>query len=125
MSSVQEVLNHANPNDQHNMWNKISVGDIIAGMIPRQTARTGLTLGATQVHNIPGQILAVTDGADAPLAMITAGAPGAGQVRVTYNASTGIPTLVFNAALTAYKVTQTVFPTGLGTILTSESGASH
>ena len=56
--------------------------------------------GETPVY---GAVGTVTDSSDTALTKVLAGAVGAGEVLVTYDAD-GRPTLTFNAAVTGYKV---------------------
>ncbi|HVI04133.1 MAG TPA: hypothetical protein VM869_35825 [Enhygromyxa sp.] len=87
-------------------------GAILAGLIPRTIARTGLASSATQVEPEAGAIFVVTDTAGTTAYTMVTGTPGAGEVQVTYS-SNGVATLVFNSAVTAYNVVKQVLPAGL------------
>lgn len=117
MSTRTQSLNKANPNEIADLFRLISIGDIMAGLIPRHRSRTGLASSATQVHDVPGAILQVIDAAGTTALAIVSGTAGAGEVQVTYDAN-GLATLVFgDGANTAYRVNQQVLPSGLGAIL--------
>lgn len=122
MSTVQEALNIANPNSLPDMVRKVTLGDIVAGLIPRLEARTGLVSSATQVEPEPGPILSVSIATGAVLLILMDGVAAAGEVLVTYDAD-GVATLVFgDGAQTAYKVLKMVMPAGLDAVLTADSG---
>ena len=82
----------------------LGFGAMLAAMRPRNRARTGLTSQVAHVHDIAAVIYNVEDVAGTNLSMISGAAPGAGECRVEYDAATGVPTLTFNGALTAYIV---------------------
>lgn len=117
--TLKDRLNAANPSEFPARMQEAKIGDILDGLRARLVARTGLTSSTTQVHNAPGAIISVDDGSAAPLAIIGSGAPGAGEVRVTYDAD-GLATLEFTGAVTAYDVTCQVLPTTHGTDLAAE-----
>ena len=96
MSNVQEALNIANPNSLPDMARRVELGDIVAGLIPRVAARTGLASSATQVEPEPGAILAVTDTAGTTAITMVTGTAGAGEVTVSYDTD-GVATLVFGS----------------------------
>lgn len=108
MASVQDTLDKAQPHSLPDMLRKLGgFGAMLAGMRPRSTARTGLTSQATHVHPYAAAILSVDNGSGGPLAIVTGSAAGAGEVRVDYDATTGVPTLTFgDGATTAYSVTE-------------------
>ena len=74
-------------------------------MRPRNRSRTGLTSSATQVHDAAELIASVETPVGTPLAIISGGSPGAGEVSVDYDAVTGVPTITFAGAVTEYHVT--------------------
>lgn len=119
--SVQDRLNKASPNDLPDRFRQVSVGDILAGLIPAERTLTSLTSSATHVHDVPGVILAVALGAAQVVIVTSADTPGAGEVGVTYDTN-GVATLLFgDGANTAYTVVAMSLPTGLGTVLASEA----
>lgn len=122
--SNQDALNLANPNSLADLLRLVLVGDLLAGMVPREIVRTGLTSSATHVEPEAGKIDMVLNASNATLALVGASdTAGAGEVQVTYD-SEGVATLVFgDGANTAYTVTKTVLPAGLGTTLAAETGA--
>jgi len=77
---------------------------LASAFTPGLVTRSGLASLATHVEDKPGMILGVLDAAGAAQrAIILVGAPGAGQVLVTYAA--GVPTLLFgDGANTGYQV---------------------
>jgi hypothetical protein len=103
MPTVAQSLDKANPNELADLLRTVKLGTALANLRPRETARTGLASSATQVHPYPAAILAVNSTDGTPLAFSINAAPDSGEVRVNYDAD-GIPTLVFNAAVTAYRV---------------------
>lgn len=125
--TVQEMLDSASPSDLPEALGAANIGEIIAGLIPRWVSKTGLTSSASQIHMDssspakyqPFVVHAVTDGSDAPLAIIGSGSVGAGEVKVEYSTD-GVPTLTFNAAVTAYKVLGQPLPKVLGQILANK-----
>lgn len=124
MSTVQEQLNLASPTTIADMLRKVSIGDLIAGLVPRAVSRTGLASNTVQVEPEPGEIKSVESPAGTNLTIVGAGAtPAAGEVAVAYDAN-GVATLTFQAAVTAYDVQKTVFPAGLGDTLAEDSGAA-
>lgn len=112
MSTVQEVLDLANPNSLADMLRKLQTGQLVSGLIPRRIERSGLASSATHVEPEAGLISMVEVGT-ATLVMVGADSTaGAGEVNVTYDAE-GVATLVFgDGANTAYDVTKMVLPTG-------------
>lgn len=115
--TILNALDNAGPNDLADRFRQVQIGSILDGLRPRLTARTGLTSSATQVHNLPGAILAVTDTAGTTAITMVTGTPGAGEVQVTYDAD-GLATLVFGSgAVTAYNVLQQVLPAAHGATL--------
>jgi len=82
----------------------LGFGAMLAAMRPRNRTRSGLSSNATQVHDEAAIIYAVQTPVGTPLAMISGGSPGAGEVSVDYDATTGVPTLIFNGAVTTYTV---------------------
>jgi hypothetical protein len=136
MSTVQQNLNQANPTTVPDMLRKLRAGDLLAALAgaasaPQALVRSGLSSSATQVEPEPGQILAVASSADAHQTIVgPTVAPGANQVAISYSAS-GVATLVFNGAVTGYKVLKHIQPDGAGTAvaasiaaLAADSGAS-
>lgn len=111
MQTVEEALTYAMPNNLPDALRCIDIGAFFRGSIPQWISYTGLSSAASHVLNAatdgsgetqPGVILAVTDGSNAPLAMVPAGV-GAGEVQVAYD-SECVPTLTFSGAVTAFKV---------------------
>lgn len=131
MSTVQQQLNLASPTTLPDMLRKLPIGDIVASMIPQALSRTAFTSSATQIDRTTdagageaGVILAVESPAGTALSIVGPGvAPGATEVAIAYS-SEGVPTLTFNAAVTAYDVVKQVLPSGLGTTLAADSGAA-
>ncbi len=130
--TVSEVLEHSNITDLAHALKKLKIHTWIAGQIPRVVTRTGLANAAAQILYTengqpaspvgqPFQVHAVTLTDDTPLAIILNGAVGAGEVLVAYDAD-GVPTLTFNAAVTAFKVAGCPIPTGWSTILAGVLG---
>lgn len=102
-----------------NDGNTHGFGSMIASTYkPGFVTRSGLTSSATHVEERPGMILAVLDAAGAAeRSIIHVGVPGAGQVRVTYDAA-GVPTLLFgDGANTGYQVLKSEGPLGLAEAL--------
>jgi hypothetical protein len=112
MTTVAQALDRANPVEIADLIRTIGLGSILSALLPRVVARTGLASSATQVHSIPGHISAVADSAGTTNLLIVTGAPGAGEVQVTYDAD-GLATLVFAAAVTGYQVTQNAVTTSM------------
>lgn len=107
--TVQDKLDLANINDLasylrklNDSTNSLGFGALLAAMRPRNRSRTSLTSSATQVHDVAALIVNVESTQGTNLSIITGGSPGAGEVSVDYDADTGVPTLTFNAAVTAY-----------------------
>lgn len=107
--TVQNILDLANQNNiaafLRKLWdptNSLGFGAMLAALRPRNRSRTSLTSSATQVHDVAALIVNVESTQGTNLSIITGGSPGAGEVSVDYNATTGVPTLTFNAAVTAY-----------------------
>lgn len=94
-------------------------GSMIASTYtPGFVVRSGLTSSATHIEERPGLIHAVLDAAGAAeRSIIHVGAPGAGQVLVTYDAA-GVPTLLFgDGANTGYRVLKSEGPLRLADAL--------
>lgn len=124
MSTVQENLNQSNPTTIADMLRKLPIGDLLAGMVPKVNARTGLVSGTVHVNDIPGAISAVESPVGTTLTIIGPGdTPAAGEVAVAYSTD-GVATLTFQAAVTAYSALQTSLPADLGATLAAPSGAS-
>jgi len=123
--TVQDGLNDANPNILPSYLQEVPIGDFIAGltgMMPQKRALTGLDSLTVHVHDKRGLITAVYVGGN-PVTIIPGGeTPAAGQVAIDYD-ETGLGTLTFQAANTAYTVTQLGIPASLNTILSRELGA--
>lgn len=125
--TVSELLDQTNIHYLAHALHAVKLRELIAGQIPRWVSRTGLVNQTTQIlyteNGQPAvpvgqafQVMAVTLGDDTPLAMIAAGAVGAGEVLVAPDAN-GVTTFTFNAATTAFKVYGCPIPGGLSTIL--------
>lgn len=108
MTTVQTALDRANPNELATALQAFQLGTVLRStFLPVLTARTGIASSATQVHTVAGPILAVSDDAGTTALTVVTGTAGAGEVTVTYNATTGVATLVFGSgAVTGYQVTQ-------------------
>lgn len=101
----------------------LGLGAILAALRPRNRTRTGLASSATQVHDEACIIYAVQGALGTPLAQISGGSPGAGEVSVDYNATTGVPTLIFNVALTEYTVhCSGALPQNIATVMATVTG---
>jgi len=117
MATVQDRLNTASPGDLPDRFRQLTLGDLIAGLIPSERTLSGLTSSATHIHDIPGLIVGVALGAVPKAIVLSADTAGAGEVKVTYD-SDGLATLVFgDGANTAYTVVATQLPAGLGATL--------
>lgn len=117
--TIQQMLDQSNDSTLPNSLAQLrdssgnGLGAILAGLVPRLIARTGLTSSATQVEPEAGAILVVTDTAGTTAITMVSGSPGAGEVQVTYDGN-GVATLVFGSgAVTAYNVIKQVLPAGL------------
>jgi hypothetical protein len=126
--TVQDQIDLANDSTLGNMLAQLrdpdgdGFGKILAGLIPRLIARSGLTSSATQIEPEAGAILIVTDTAGTTALTQVTGTAGAGEVQVTYD-SNGVATLVFGSgAVTAYNVVKQVLPAGLGASLAADGG---
>lgn len=111
--TIQNKLDKANPNDLgarlrqlYDADRNLGFGAMLGAMRPRNRSRTGLANNATQVHDVAAAILTVETPIGTPLAIVTDGTPAAGQVSIAYNATTGVPTLIFAAAVTEYHTTE-------------------
>lgn len=83
--------------------------------------RSGLTSGTSHVHDVASHILSVETPVGTPLAIISGGTPGAGEVSVDEDPVTGVPTLEFNGAVTTYTVREIgPLPQAVGTYLDAE-----
>ena len=112
---VKDGLNQANQNKLGYLLRDISFGDVLAGLVaPVERARTGLASSVTQVHDIAATITAVSVAATAIVIVSSGVTPGVGEVAITYTA--GVPTFVFQAAVTQYEVME-VPTTDLGAAL--------
>jgi hypothetical protein len=125
--TIQTLLDKANPNDLPANLKRLrdsddnGFGALIAGLIPRRIARTGLTSGATHVEPEPGLVSVVSIADDAALTIIEAGTAGAGEALVTYDAD-GVATIVFgDGAQTAYRVVKQVLPKGMAAVLAANA----
>jgi|JI10StandDraft_1071094.scaffolds.fasta_scaffold37141_2 hypothetical protein len=110
MPTAEDHIRKSNIHSLANGLDAIDFVSIVKGLVPRTIVTTGLTSLAAQplvdddgVTPVYGAVGAVTDSSDTGLTKILAGAVGAGEVLVTYDAD-GRPTLTFNAAVTGYKV---------------------
>lgn len=130
MPTVKDALDRANPNDLPNQLARLrdknatgenliadadavadratqGLGALLASLRPRTRTRTGLTSLAAHVHDVASTLTAVQAVAGTPLAIISGAAPGAGEVRIEYDAVTGVPTITFAAATTTYLTHET------------------
>lgn len=117
--TVKEGLDTANPNSVASWLQKVKLGTFLASYLkPVERERT-VASSATQVHDVPATILAVSTGAGGTTAraIITSGVTvGATTVNIAYDAA-GVPTFTFNAAVTEYTVIEQVEPTDLAAAL--------
>jgi len=111
MPTRQDALDRANPNDLpsqlsalQDKTNSLGLGAMLGALRPRNRTRGSLASSATQVHDQASIIYAVQTPVGTPLSQISGGSPGAGEVSVDYDATTGVPTLVFSGAVTTYTV---------------------
>mgnify|MGYP006915275056 FL=1 len=110
MPTAEDHIRKSNIHSLANGLDAIDFVSIVKGLVPRTIVTTGLDSLAAQplvdsdgVTPVYGAVGTVTDSSDTGLTKILAGAVGAGEVLVTYDAD-GRPTLTFNAAVTGYKV---------------------
>lgn len=131
LTTVRNSLNTANPSNVadgmrrlYDATHDLGVADLFAAMRPRNRSRSGLTSLDTHVHDEAAAILSVESPQGTPLAIISGGSPGAGEVSVDYDATTGVPTLEFNGAVTEYHTTQLgPVPQGMDAALALNVGA--
>lgn len=122
MATVSQTLDRGHANTIPDAMRRVSLGAILAGLVPRRIARTGLVSGATHVEPEAGALLIVALADGAALIQIENGTAGAGEVLVVYNAQ-GVATLTFgDGAQTAYRVVKTVLPANLATNLAANNG---
>lgn len=122
MATVRETLNMGMPVAIPDALRQLSFGDLLAGLIPRRIARTGLASAATHVEPEAGVILTVSVADGAALSIIEAGSAGAGEALVVYDAN-GVATITFgDGAQTDYRVVKMVLPSGLSTKLAADNG---
>lgn len=125
--TVQDKLDLANPNDVEAFLRKLydkteglGFGAMLAALRPRNRSFT-VTSNATQVHDVASLIVNVESTQGTNLSIITGGSPGAGEVSVDYDATTGVPTLTFNAAVTTYYTIELgPLPQTLSTVMATE-----
>ena len=123
--TLQSKLNATNVSSLASDLQMLPLGDTLAALaggphtIPTLNARTSLVSGAAQVHDKAAIILAVaTD--DTLRTIVPAGiTPTATNVAIAYNTTTGVPTLTFSGAVTAYTVTEIPLTVATGTDLTA------
>lgn len=121
MATPQTALNSGQPTLVPDAMQATSMGDILAGLVPRRLVRT-VASSATQIEPEPGALLIVSIADDAALLMIEAGTAGAGEALVTYDAD-GVATIVFgDGAQTAYRVVKQVLPAGHAASLAGDLG---
>lgn len=109
-------LKSPEPGQLPNAMKNLKVGETYQALVqPTVTKWTGLTSSATQqIKDADGNVVSalivdVLDAADAPLTKVYTGAPGAGEVKITFD-SDGQPLLTFNAAVTAFGIYGVIFP---------------
>lgn len=109
--TVQDKLDLANPNDTEAFLRKLydktkalGFGAMLAALRPRNRTLDSLTSADTHTHDECAMIFSVESPQGTPLAIISGGSPGAGEVSVDYDATTGVPVLEFNAAVTEYHI---------------------
>lgn len=121
MATLQERLNIASPSDFADRNRQVSMGDVLAGLVPVERTLSGLASSATHVHDVAGTILAVSLAAAQKVIVTSLDTPGAGEVGVTYDAN-GVATLLFgDGANTGYTVIAMSLPAGLGAALAAEA----
>jgi hypothetical protein len=100
-------------------------GDMLDAMRPRPPrVRSSLTNQVEHVHDVAAFLLDVYVAAGTPLSKVYGSAPDAGEVRIEYDATTGVPTLTFNAATTTYAVVEMgPVPTTISEVMDTEVGA--
>lgn len=91
------------------------LGQMLRGFTPGFVTRSGLTSQTTHVEALPGRVFAVMNTAGSTEYTIKhVGAPGAGEVLVTYSDGSGgqkgTPTLQFQAAVTGYQIEKHELP---------------
>ena len=115
ITTVKDALNVANPADLparlyqlYDRSNNVGFGDMLDALRPRAPRqRTSLASNATQVHDVASWLVDVFVTAGTPLVKVYGAAAGAGEVRVEYDATTGVPTLTFgDGAVTDYWVVE-------------------
>lgn len=108
LTDIAETLGHLEDDDGRGF------GTILYSLgAPSPQVFTGLVSNASQTAPYPGHVLGISTGG-ANKTLVYAGAAGAGQVLVVYNADTGIPTFTFgDGAVTAYSLWQIAVPVGL------------
>ena len=101
-------------------------GDMLDALRPRgPRLRDSLTSGTEHVHDVAAWIIDVYITAGTPLAKIYgAASPGAGEVHIAYNTTTGVPTFTFAGATTEYSVVEMgPLPTTIAAVMTTSVGA--
>lgn len=100
-------------------------GDMVDALRPRPPrVRSSLTNQASHVHDVACWVVDVYVTAGTPLAKVYGAAPDAGEVRIEYDATTGVPTFTFNAATTTYAVVEMgPLPTTIAAVMATEVGA--
>ncbi len=120
--SNKDALNRSNINTLPQLLRGVKIGDIIGGLVPTTTTRTGLTTNTVHVHTVPGTILSVSVGAAGQLIVGPGATLGAGEVSIAYD-SDGLATLTFFATTTLYATQQNEIGTGLGAFLAADTGS--
>lgn len=113
ISTVKDRLNIANPVDVASFLGMflgragtLGFGDLLDALRPRGPRTITQASSATAVHDVAAWIVDVYITAGTPLAKIYGAAPGAGEVRIEYDATTGVPTFTFAGATTEYSVVE-------------------
>jgi len=118
------MLNAGQPNVTPDAMQRLKMGDVMEGLIPKQRERTGLVAAATQVEPEPGFVQLVELPAG-PTTLTIVGpdtVPGAGEVSISYDAQ-GVATLTFgDGPQTDYNVIKQSLPADFQALLDSDLG---
>ncbi|HMV66372.1 MAG TPA: hypothetical protein PKA64_05945 [Myxococcota bacterium] len=107
MANVKQALNTPLTGRTDAALEAITFGELIEEIaLPKKHAITlassaTYTLKDANGRNQPARVLEVLNASNVPLTKIYTGAPGAGEVKIVYDANY-VPTFTFNAAVTAF-----------------------
>lgn len=125
MANVKQALDTPLTGRTDTALEAVSFGTVLEEItLPKKHAIT-LTSSATYTlkdskgNAQSARILEVLDASDAPLTKIYTGAPGAGEVKIVYDADY-VPTFTFNAAVTAFSFYGPRYPKGFVAAFTRE-----